>query len=612
MSNIKISMTILMFLAFSTFAFGASNNIIGSASIEVPAVILANNTGELTNLRLIVTKGNGSVFITGPISISNSTNQSALNATIASANFLKINYKNYSFNYIINASNVSGPSAGLAMSLLSISAITGKHLMPNMSLTGVIYANGNVGAVGGVYDKALAVSKKGLKFFIVPEASPGSFVAMLYYLIQNAFSLPIIQVANLSEATKFAFSSNPSIFYSNESSFNLFSNYNASAIPNATLNCINCNESAFEQLANYTINMTQNEINSTSSFKNFKNISMALQESLNQAKLIVRKGYLYFGADLAFLDYANAFYFANYLTSRHQGFETLKSIYSYCNSLTPPQLTRQNYEYVLGGELRQAWGLYTTNISIAQYNLTAVDSDGVLYNMYEAAQAEAWCNAAAKLYNISQNIGGTPVYLSANLSSEAYSALVNISAYAGMYTETAQSAYKNSNYALALLASSYAYIYSMTNKSIPEIANSIQLSNYGVWATQFSNEALFYMNESIIHNSIGDAQEAYSIAQLAKHIGKDMYIINESMLNASNTPTVSSAYLSNLINASNKQYTYLQNEIISEGIAIKEMLIIFAVTILILIIFMIILVCFLIAKVKSLKDLVAKQHNKKR
>ena len=71
----------------------------------------------------------------------------------------------------INTADIGGPSAGLAMTLtlidkMSRSSITGGQ---PIAATGTIDVNGNVGDVGGVAEKTVAVQRGGAKYFIVPQ-----------------------------------------------------------------------------------------------------------------------------------------------------------------------------------------------------------------------------------------------------------------------------------------------------------------------------------------------------------------------------------------------------------------------------------------------------------
>jgi len=71
----------------------------------------------------------------------------------------------------INAGNIGGPSAGLAFTLaildaLSNGKLTGGH---TVAATGTINPDGQVGDVGGVQEKTVAVEKAGAQVFFVPS-----------------------------------------------------------------------------------------------------------------------------------------------------------------------------------------------------------------------------------------------------------------------------------------------------------------------------------------------------------------------------------------------------------------------------------------------------------
>ncbi|HWF15848.1 MAG TPA: S16 family serine protease [Acidimicrobiales bacterium] len=71
----------------------------------------------------------------------------------------------------VHTQNIGGPSAGLAMALgiidkLSSGRLTGGHIV---AATGTIDQNGNVGDVGGVAEKTIAVENAGATVFFVPK-----------------------------------------------------------------------------------------------------------------------------------------------------------------------------------------------------------------------------------------------------------------------------------------------------------------------------------------------------------------------------------------------------------------------------------------------------------
>ena len=77
----------------------------------------------------------------------------------------------YPISISISTPNIGGPSAGLAMTLGIIDELSGGSLVrkTTMAATGTIDPEGNVGDVGGVPQKTVAVSRAGASLFLVPE-----------------------------------------------------------------------------------------------------------------------------------------------------------------------------------------------------------------------------------------------------------------------------------------------------------------------------------------------------------------------------------------------------------------------------------------------------------
>jgi PDZ domain-containing protein len=84
----------------------------------------------------------------------------------------------------IDTNDIGGPSAGLAMTLTLIDKLSRASISGNVPIaaTGTIDVHGNVGDVGGVAQKTVAVQRAGAKYFFVPQvevatakanASPG-------------------------------------------------------------------------------------------------------------------------------------------------------------------------------------------------------------------------------------------------------------------------------------------------------------------------------------------------------------------------------------------------------------------------------------------------------
>jgi len=71
----------------------------------------------------------------------------------------------------IDTANIGGPSAGLAMTLAMINKLSGGSLTGHhvVAATGTMAMDGQVGGVGGVEEKAVAVHRAGATYFIVPD-----------------------------------------------------------------------------------------------------------------------------------------------------------------------------------------------------------------------------------------------------------------------------------------------------------------------------------------------------------------------------------------------------------------------------------------------------------
>jgi predicted S18 family serine protease len=541
----------VLFAAFLSMQTGA-HTVIGTASIHAPAVIISNNTGSLTLILLTVTSGNGNVNVTGPQIVAASTVQSAQIAAKYAATYLNLNPDSYNFTYTITdaGENVSGPSGGTAMALLAISALSGNRLLSNFTVTGTISPNGAVGLIGGVYDKAQAAKRAGMEFILVPSARGDPAEQELYSLVQSTMGIPLIQVTNVSQAAAYAFGKASPVGAG--TNFSLYTNYSIGKIQLPQLNCSNaCNQSEFNKLTAFTFNFTNASIEKLGKTGNFSNTTAQMRELQGEYAALSAKGYLYAASDLSFLNYINSYYFNSYMATESSGFSTLQSTNFYCNSIIPPQTTLSNYEYVMGGELRQTWGEFTANQTIAQYNSSVQTTDDVLQAMKQAGTANAWCRAANEMYNIAVSMNGTDVIPSQNLSSIAYGRINRASGEgSSIYLSTAKEAYAVQNYPLAIIDADYGYAIlnaSATNMSTAQILNStgriIKNATYGIWATQFSDEALFYTQEANMQSSNasaarGYAIEAYQSALLASQLSTDMAIIHSSLVPGTGTQKI--------------------------------------------------------------------------
>ncbi len=583
-----VALAVLSIMLASYSAAG----VVGSASIRAPAVVITNNTGSLTEIRLTITNGTGKVDIIGPAVVGASTLQSAYTAAIYASNYTNHAFGNYNFTYNIMGAgdNVSGPSAGAAMALLTVSAFESRPLRTDFTMTGTIGSDGGIGPIGGVYDKVGAAKSAGIDLVLVPMVSKSSSEDELYLLVQANFGIPLVQIANVLQATHFAFNSSISGL-ANQTTYNFYNDYNVNLLPTATFNCTSsCNYTIFNLLLNATFNLTRGEISSLNSNPKFANISAQLGRVLNQSIALSKRGYVYTAANLAFLDYVNTFYFNGYPSNRESALSLLYNIQGFCSSLIPPPLTTQNYNYVISAELRQLWGNYTINQAIVSYNSSQIESDEILDELYLGAQSNGWCTAANLVYNEATQ-SGTYLAPTDALRLVALNRLKRAAPYGtNLYLVTAQQAYNQNNYPLTILDADYAY--ALSNASLSSSKTTAELNNlslsiasnstFGVWATEFSKEVQFYVSESNITANATLAKSyaisGYSAALLAQQLSNDTKTISQNLV-VSQQPQIQSADFQKMTN-----YIEFSQEIIVALISIIIVLLVINTVLIIMVI----------------------------
>ncbi len=522
MKSILAAMLLALVLINATYAY--------TVTIHAPAVLSSIDKGTLTTIMLNITAGNGTVYVGtgGSGTVAQDTLASADTAVMYATSSLSINESRYNYRYTIesNGSNVSGPSAGLAMTLLAIGGLEHRQLNQDFTVTGTISPNGTVGQIGGVFDKVQAASSIRAHYILVPAISTLNYQYPLYYLSQQAYSVPVIEVANVTQALPFAFGS-PAVTLLNYSIPS--TDYYASGLPSASPNCTSCNYTSFGNLMNFTFNFTQSQINAING-TDFGPVKSQLQSQLDQYRAIGSKGYLYSAADLAFNEYPVAFMFSNYRNSTYpDAIAILDNISAYCSSVQAPPITNTNYEYVFGGQARVTWAEITLQNAYQQLNASQT-SDAVLLTLEGAAPAYSWCLAAGQMYNTASGMGGNYTVLNPSVSTAALQAVQSLSGLGnGLYINASRTEYASGEYGAALYSAKYAQIfYNGSNNAYPSVgavnatvAKALEAPN-GIWPQQFALQSKFYLYEASVSNSTVAPQyldNAYTTALLSVGLG---------------------------------------------------------------------------------------------
>lgn len=129
--------------------------------------------GGVADLFLEIKPGNGAIFIESyPLSNLDTQITTRVSNEFA-CSVSEVDCSKYDFFYTIRTSSsvVTGPSAGVATTLLTYTSLESLDLPDDISVTGTLTSGGIVGSVGGVLEKVKGAQNEGLSKVYVPKFS---------------------------------------------------------------------------------------------------------------------------------------------------------------------------------------------------------------------------------------------------------------------------------------------------------------------------------------------------------------------------------------------------------------------------------------------------------
>ncbi|MFP4403465.1 MAG: S16 family serine protease [Candidatus Woesearchaeota archaeon] len=129
--------------------------------------------GGVADLYLKVTKGSGTVYMDAYSLTKLDTQISIRFAKEIACNYLEIDCNNYDFFYTIQSDSIiiGGPSAGAALTTLTIATLKDLKIDKKTAVTGTINSGGFIGNVGGIQEKIYAGYSAGINKIIIPKGS---------------------------------------------------------------------------------------------------------------------------------------------------------------------------------------------------------------------------------------------------------------------------------------------------------------------------------------------------------------------------------------------------------------------------------------------------------
>lgn len=153
--------------------------------------------GVAATLTVEVEAGENHVFIDTMPLTEIDTQTSARLAREVACETLAMDCSTYDFFYIIrgNFPMVGGPSAGAAMTVLTMSELIDVVPFDNVAMTGTVNPDGSVGPIGGVLEKAITASENGITVFLIPH---GQISEIGNYTFDNGMT--VVEVSTIRQA----------------------------------------------------------------------------------------------------------------------------------------------------------------------------------------------------------------------------------------------------------------------------------------------------------------------------------------------------------------------------------------------------------------------------
>jgi ATP-dependent Lon protease len=142
---------------------------------SVTGLAWTSTGGELLSVDVTIMNGAGKLNLTGQLgNVMKESAQAALSYLRASAKKLRLNpdfFKGREIHIHLPEGAIpkDGPSAGIAMAMAMLSAISGRPASNNVAMTGEITLTGSILAIGGLTEKLLAAKRNNIKTVLIPK-----------------------------------------------------------------------------------------------------------------------------------------------------------------------------------------------------------------------------------------------------------------------------------------------------------------------------------------------------------------------------------------------------------------------------------------------------------
>lgn len=374
---------ILLLLLLSSLVYSSCS---GDVNLRVPAVV--GDGGNLVTVNMRLVPGSGQVFVGTSPKTGMDTQVSVEDAVSVVRNGIDNPAREcdllVTFGGKETGSYVEGPSAGAAMAVMAYALLNNQTLRSDTVVTGSIDLQGNVGPVGGLYEKAKAAASNGADYFITPQNS--FYETLILRNVNEKYGITILQVGNLDDLIGFM-AYNQTIdqaeFKASVPDLPDIEPYYESDVSDLE----GISQDMLVLMANAVQNLRSDDPESTEVKKFFEN-------QLNYHRLVAEKEYHFTAANGAFLDYIEIMTVSAILNDDMDTDAKKADIIACLESLEKPEMTDQNFQWIVGSELREIWALDKLNES-TYIDPVLLEDKYILY--HELMYADAWCHVSKTL-----------------------------------------------------------------------------------------------------------------------------------------------------------------------------------------------------------------------
>jgi len=496
----RLSFAVLFFLAFSL-------SVSARSSMQVPAVD-ANGNGILTTITADVRSGSGGVYVDIEPFISVETQNSAKVAAQQAAIAAGVELGRFDVFYKIKANTevVDGPSGGQALALLAYSEFSGKALRADMTATGSIEADGSIGRVGGVLEKAEAAQAGGVKLFLVPLGQAVQDGVDLTQHAQARWGMQVVEVRNASESIALAFTPTGSAV-------------DAPLHPEPPL--VLQDVSALQSKRVLPLKMlAEDQVGrlraALSSLDEDGVMAQVVRQAVNRSGQLVQNGYYYSAANEAFLAQIQLDAYRSSNLSKDDLLLQISDLERQMTDFRFSEPTDAGLDWSAGARLRLFWA----QERLSDVKLRAQSSTRVAPLLQDFAASRNWFAAAKQLESIAGQQGGNAIpqavwktYAAAQVQKANASVSANpLDSESLFHLKAAQRAYAAGDYLAAAYDGAFATAFTearvellnVTEERLSSILPQAgRLSDYSgrVWAQAYYAHALFSADQA---NASGD------------------------------------------------------------------------------------------------------------